>query len=186
MYRAVALAALRAEIPLADSAGLEDLARAVRIEFIAGERTVMLNGEDVTVAIRRPEVSSAASKVAAIPGVRAAMVNLQRRIAEHRSVVMEGRDIGSVVFPEAEVKIYLDASTETRVRRRAADLEAAGVEVDVEQLRREIEERDHRDRTRASSPLVRAPGATYIDSSELTPAEVEAALLKVIERNSST
>ncbi|MBZ2183496.1 MAG: (d)CMP kinase [Bryobacter sp.] len=186
MYRAVALAALRAGIPLTDIGALERLAREVRIEFVAGQRTVLLNGEDVTAAIRCPEISSAASKVAVIQGVRAAMVDLQRRIAEHQSVVMEGRDIGSVVFPDAEVKIYLDASSETRVRRRAADLEAAGLAVDLESLRREIEERDHRDRTRASSPLVRAPGAAYIDSSDLTPAEVEAALLKVIERNSST
>lgn len=186
MYRAVGLVALRAGISLTDSAALEVLAREAKIEFVAGEQTVLLNGEDVTLAIRRPEVSRAASKVAAIPGVRAAMVDLQRRIAEHRSVVMEGRDIGSVVFPDAEVKIYLDASTETRVRRRAADLEASGLAVDLELLRQEIEERDHRDRTRASSPLVRAPGATYIDSSDLTPGEVEAALLKVIERNPST
>jgi cytidylate kinase len=184
MYRAVALAALRAAIPFTDGAALETLARAASIEFIPGERTVLLNGEDVTAQIRLPEVSNAASRVAAVPGVRAAMVDLQRRIAAHSSVVMEGRDIGSVVFPEAEVKIYLDASTETRVQRRAADLAAAGLPVDIEQLRQEIEERDHRDRTRSTSPLVRAPGATYVDSSHLSPAQVEDALLKVIERNS--
>lgn len=184
MYRAVALAATRAAIPFTDETALESLARNASIEFVPGERTVLLNGEDVTTAIRHPDISSAASKVAALPGVRAAMVDLQRRIAAHTSVVMEGRDIGSVVFPDATVKVYLDASTETRVRRRAADLAAAGLPVDLDQLRREIEERDHRDRTRPTSPLVRAPGAAYIDSSHLSPAEVEDTLVQLIERNS--
>jgi cytidylate kinase len=130
--------------------------------------------------IRTPEVSQAASEVAAIAGVRRAMVELQRRIAEQSSVVMEGRDIGSVVFPKAEVKIYLDASPQVRASRRAEELAANGVPVDFDELSRQIAKRDERDRNRELSPLIQAPDAVYVDSSGIPPEEVEEKILALV------
>ena len=179
MYRAVALWALRAGIDLDDLYRLEQLARASRIEFEAGE-IVRLNGEDVTEAIREPRVSEAASKVSLSPGVRRAMREEQRRIGSLHSVVMEGRDIGTVVFPEAQVKIYLDAEPEIRAGRRAKEM---GVPVDS--VAREMEERDRRDRTRSEAPLSQAPDAEYLDSSRFSPAEVEEAILKLVRQRTS-
>jgi cytidylate kinase len=175
MYRAVALWALREHVDLGDAHRLEHLARAASIELL-GERRVRLNGEDVTGAIRDPEVSAAASKVAAIGAVRAALVAKQRSVAETASVVMEGRDIGTVVFPDARVKIFLDAQPEERARRRA------GEQPDVPPARvaAQIAERDHRDRNRTESPLVQAPDAAYLDSTGLTPGEVEEEILKIV------
>ena len=135
MYRAVALWALRAGIPLDDMHKLEQLAREARIEF-SGD-SIHLNGEDVTAAIREPAVSDAASKVSIVPGVRRALRAEQRRIAEANSVVMEGRDIGTVVFPEAQVKIYLDADPQVRAGRRARETGAR-----LDRVAREIAERD--------------------------------------------
>jgi cytidylate kinase len=185
MYRAVALWALRQGIPCDDPHRLEALAQHAKIEFQPGQSTVLLNGEDVSAAIRTPEVASAASEVAAVPAVRRAMVALQREIAASAMVVMEGRDIGTVVFPEAEVKIYLDASTDIRARRRAEELEAKQIPFDQDLLRQQIEERDSRDRNRAASPLLQAADATYLDSSALTPAEVEEAILRIIRSKTS-
>ena len=136
MFRAVALWAIRAGIDLDDLHKLEQLAREARIEF-EGDSKVLLNGEDVTAAIRDPEVSKAASKVSIAPGVRSALREEQRRIGSLHSVVMEGRDIGTVVFPDAEVKIYLDAHPETRAGRRAQETGAA-----VSEIAREMAERD--------------------------------------------
>jgi cytidylate kinase len=175
MYRAVALWALRAGIDLDDPLRLEQLARAARIEFRTGENTVLLNGEDVTAAIREPRVSDAASKVAASPGVRRAMRDEQRRIGAAQSVVMEGRDIGSVVFPDAQVKIFLDADPDVRAVRRAKETGA-----DVSHTAREIAERDERDRSRAEAPLTQAPDAEYLDTTRLAPTEVEEAILKLV------
>src|ERR1051325_5741653 len=135
MYRALALWALRAGIDLDDLHRLEQLARAARIEFPAGGASILLNGEDVTSAIREAQVSEAASKVAAAPGVRRAMREEQRRIGRLSSAVMEGRDIGTVVFPEAQVKIYLDADPEIRASRRAGEWGAAGDKVERRMLR---------------------------------------------------
>ena len=135
----------------------------------------MLNGEDVSEAIRAPEISGAASMIAAIPAVRRALVEKQRVMGASSSVVMEGRDIGTVVFPDADVKIFLDADPGERIRRRVAEMRRPADTV-VDQ----INERDERDRTRAESPLVQAPDAAYIDSTGLSPDEVEEAILKVI------
>src|SRR5689334_6996983 len=121
MYRAVALWALRLGIATSDMHRLEQLAKEAKIELHAGDARVMLNGEDVTEAIRDPRVSDAASQVSAIPAVRRALLARQREIAEQNSVVMEGRDIGSVVFPHAQVKIFLDADPHERARRRALE-----------------------------------------------------------------
>jgi cytidylate kinase len=179
MFRAVALWAMRANVDLDDLHKLEQLAREARIEFEEDAR-VMLNGEDVTVAIRDPDVSKAASKVSIAPGVRKALRDEQRRIGSLHSVVMEGRDIGTVVFPDADVKIYLDANPEIRAGRRAQETGAA-----VGEIAREMAERDQRDRTRAEAPLTQAPDAEYVDSTELTPEEVEEAILKIVRARTS-
>jgi cytidylate kinase len=176
MYRAVALWAQRQNVGVDDLHRMEQLARAASIQLEPGSSSrVLLNGEDVTEAIRAPEIGEAASAAAAIPGVRRALVEKQRAIGAAESVVMEGRDIGSVVFPDAQVKIFLDAAPEERARRRAEEI---GVE--REAIAGQLRQRDERDRGRAESPLVQAPDAVYIDSTGLTPAEVEEAILKVI------
>jgi len=178
MYRAVALWALRAGIDLEDLHRLEQLAREARIEF--ENDSVRLNGEDVTAAIRAPEVSEAASKVSIAPGVRRAMREEQRRIATDRSVVMEGRDIGTVVFPEAQVKIYLDADPAIRAGRRAREIGAS-----ADAVAREMAERDQRDRSRSEAPLTQAPDAEYLDSTGLSAEAVEQAILKIIRKRTS-
>jgi cytidylate kinase len=180
MYRAVALWARRHNVDPADMHRMEQLALAAAIELEPGNSRVRLNGEDVSDAIRAPEIAAAASEAAAIPGVRRALVEKQRAIGASSSVVMEGRDIGSVVFPQADVKIFLDADPQERVRRRVAETEGASDTV-AEQTR----QRDERDRTRAESPLVQAPDAVYIDSTGLSPDEVEEAILRVIRKKLS-
>jgi cytidylate kinase len=179
MYRAVALWALRANVALSDMHRLEQLASAAHIEF-APPDAVLLNDEDVTNAIRTPEVSQAASEVSLVPAVRRALVLKQREIGEKVSIVMEGRDIGTVVFPDATVKIFLDAIPEERATRRANE-----VALPAEIVERQIRERDQRDRGRAESPLVQAPDAVYVDSTGLSIEEVEAAVLKIIRDRTS-
>ena len=178
MYRAVALWAVRQGVDPGDMHRSEQLAIAARIELTPGR--IALNGEDVTDAIRAPEVSNGASKIAVIPGVRRAMVTKQREIGERASVVMEGRDIGTVVFPTADVKVYLDANPEERVRRRYEELKARGTPVSTEQLSAEMRERDLRDSTRADAPLSQAPDAVYLDSTGLAIDEVEEAILRIV------
>ncbi|MES1257731.1 MAG: (d)CMP kinase [Acidobacteriota bacterium] len=175
MYRSVALWALRQNVRPDDAFRLEQLAIAADIELLAQAR-VQLNGQDVTEAIRTPEVSAAASKIAAVAGVRAALVEKQRRIAERQSVVMEGRDIGTVVFPDARVKIFLDADQGERVRRRSDQQP----DVPAARLSAELAERDARDRGRAESPLIQAPDAAYLNSTGLTADEVEEAILRIV------
>jgi len=178
MYRAVALWALRQNIDPGDMHRMEQLALAADIELFPGR--IQLNGEDVTDEIRRPDVSTGASKVAVIPGVRRAMVAKQRAIGERTSIVMEGRDIGTVVFPDADVKIFLDAQPRERVRRRLLEVQAKGEQVSEETLSEQMKERDRRDTSRADSPLSQAPDAVYLDSTELTIEEVEEAILKIV------
>ncbi len=185
MYRAVALWAMRQGMAMDDPQKLESLAQHAHIEFVARERTVLLNGEDVSEAIRQPGVSEAASQVAAMPGVRRAMVEMQRQIATEASVVMEGRDIGSVVFPDAAVKIFLDAKPDVRAERRAEEMMARGIEFDREELRQQIIDRDSRDRNRAASPLLQAEDAVYLDSSTLSEAEVEEEILRIVRERTS-
>lgn len=178
MYRAVALWALRQNVAWDDMHRAEQLAIAAEIELSPGR--IRLNGEDVTDAIRAPEVSNGASKVAVIPGVRRAMVAKQREMGERASVVMEGRDIGTVVFPDAEVKIYLDANPDERFRRRLRDVRAQGAEIAEGQLAAEMKERDRRDSTRSDAPLSQAPDAVYLDSTPLTLDEVEEKILSIV------
>lgn len=178
MYRSVACWALRLGLDLDDMLKLEALAKETHVEFAEGK--VWLNGEDVTAAIREPRVSEAASKVAAYPGVRRAMREEQRRIGAESSAVMEGRDIGTVVFPDARVKVFLDASADARAGRRAAELGA-----DVTQVAREMAGRDARDRGRAEAPLMQAPDAEYVDTTGMTLEEVEEAVLKIVRKRTS-
>jgi cytidylate kinase len=178
MYRAVALWAHRQGVDFSDMHRAEQLALAAQIELAPGR--IALNGEDVTDAIRTPEMSNGASKISAISGVRRAMVAKQREIGALTSVVMEGRDIGTVVFPQADVKVFLDASPAERVRRRYAELAAKGQIISEEQLANEMRERDLRDSTRADAPLTQAPDAVYFDSSGMTIEEVEEAMLKIV------
>lgn len=178
MYRAVALWALRLNMDLDDLHRLEQLAKEARIE-LPGDR-VLLNGEDVTAEIRDPKVSEAASRVAAKPGVRRAMREEQRRIGSAGPSVMEGRDIGTVVFPDAKVKIFLDAQPEARAQRRAAELGAA-----IEEVARELDARDQRDRNRAEAPLTQAPDAEYLDTTHLSLTQVEEAVLKLVRERTS-
>jgi cytidylate kinase len=159
---------------------LEQLATAAHIEFAPGGSAVFLNEEDVTSAIRTPEVSQAASEVSLVPAVRRALVKKQREIGDQVSIVMEGRDIGTVVFPEATVKIFLDAVPGERATRRATE-----VSLPAEIVEQQIRERDQRDRGRAESPLVQAPDAVYVDTTGLSIDEVEAAILKIIRDRTS-
>lgn len=186
MYRAVALWAARRGMDVGDLLAMEQLAIAAQIGLRSDPLSVTLNGEDVTDAIRAPEVSQAASKVSAIGGVRRALVDKQRAMAESSSVVMEGRDIGTVVFPDADVKIYLDADPEIRAARRFKDLEEKRAarqpknDPSKNEVLRELNERDNRDRTRIESPLMQAPDAVYVDSSRKSIEEVEELLLKLV------
>jgi cytidylate kinase len=175
MYRAVALWALRQKLDPSDMHRMEQLARAAGIALEGDGARVLLDGEDITEAIRAQEVSNAASLVATIPGVRRALVEKQRAIGAENNVVMEGRDIGSVVFPNADLKIFLDADAQERARRRAVEVNG-----DHDVISRQIRERDERDRTRAEAPLTQAPDAVYVDSTGLSIEEVEETLLRLV------
>jgi CMP/dCMP kinase len=179
IYRAVALWAIRLGVDLKDMHRLERLAKEAKIELAADGR-VPLNGEDVTEAIRDPQVSEAASKVSTVPGVRRALLPVQRSMAQRSSVVMEGRDIGSVVFPDAQVKIFLDADPHERARRRALELVKQGQESDFDAVSGELKERDDRDRRRSESPLVQAPDAELVDTTGLSLEQVEQAVLRLV------
>ena len=185
MYRAVALWALRIGANLSDMHKLEQLAKAAKIELTPGSGQVFLNGEDVTEAIREARVSDAASQISMVPGVRRALLALQRTMAEQNSVVMEGRDIGSVVFPKAQVKIFLDAEANERARRRTLELERDGLAADVQSVANQITERDNRDRKRKEAPLVQAPDAELIDTTGLSLDQVEEIVLKLIRARTS-
>jgi cytidylate kinase len=184
MYRSVAWAATQRGAPLADEAAVSALARIVEIEFVpgpAGQR-VLVDGVDVTDPIRRPEMSEASSIVSAYPAVREAMVALQRRMGEAADVVMEGRDIGTVVFPEAQVKVYLDASLDERAGRRFRELQERGELVTYDSVRRSLEERDRRDSTRAHSPLRVASGAIVVNSTGRTVIDVVEEIVRRMDR----
>lgn len=178
MYRAVALWAMRQNADPSDVHRVEQLALAADIQLPAPQ--VLLNGEDVTAAIRTAEVGKQASIVAAIPAVRRAMVQKQRALAALTSVIMEGRDIGTVVFPGADVKIFLDAASTVRITRRLRDFRDQGETVPPETIASQIHERDHRDRSRAEAPLTQAPDAIYIDSTGLSLDRVEEEILKIV------
>lgn len=185
MYRAIALWALRTSTGLDDMHRLEQLAAHARIEFGLTNGHILLNGEDVTDEIRSAEVSAAASRVSAVPGVRRALLGVQRQIAEVASVVMEGRDIGTVVFPNAHVKIFVDADPKERARRRTLEYEERGQRAEAASIAAELAERDHRDRTRSEAPLVQAPDAEFVDTTHHTIDEVEEIILRLVRERIS-
>lgn len=171
MYRAFALKALRVDVPLDDPNALQRLAAETDIQLESGENEnrVLLDGEDVTGQIRNQTVTDAASRVSIFPAVRASMVKRQQEMATKGGVVMEGRDIGTVVFPDAEVKIFLDAAPEVRGMRRYDQIGQKGQEsAPPEEVIRDLRARDERDRNRADSPLKPAPDAFLLDSTNLT------------------
>jgi cytidylate kinase len=173
MYRALALKAIRRGVSLSDAAALETLARATHIDLERGAdgQRVLLDDEDVTQAIRTAEVSQAASHVALVPSVRQVLVDEQRRAGDRGGVVMEGRDIGTVVFPHAELKIFLDASVEVRAERRWREHQQKGDGLTLAQVVEEVRERDLRDRSRVASPLLRAADAVLVDNTAMDAVE---------------
>jgi len=183
MYRAVAWKALQAGVPLDSAERLEALAQSVRIDLARddGGLRVRVDGADVTEAIRSPEVAQAASQVAVVPGVRKVLVEQQQRMGQAGGVVMEGRDIGTVVFPHAQLKIFLDASPEVRAERRRLEYLGKGQPVDPAAMLDQVRERDRRDREREASPLKCAPDAVVVDNTAMG-AEETARLIAFLAR----
>jgi cytidylate kinase len=179
MYRAVAWKARAERLPLDDEAAVAALA--ARAALVVEGGVVSIDGHDVTRAIRTPEIDRAAAAVARLPRVRSILVQRQRDAARHGGVVMEGRDIGTVVFPDADVKIYLDASAEERARRRAADPAHSGGTAGQAAVAEAIEARDRSDTTRAASPLTLAPDAVRIDTTDLSIQEVVDRVMGIVK-----
>ena len=181
LYRAVGVSVLRRGLDTTDAKAVAGVLNEIKIElkFIDGVQHVFLNGEDVSTAIRLPEASMAASNVSAIPAVRAFLFDLQKSIAAKNNCIMDGRDIGTVVLPDAQLKIFLTASAEVRAKRRYAELVEKGTPVDYDALLEEIKLRDHNDSTRAIAPLKPADDAVLVDSSDMTIAEVCEAIEKL-------
>ena len=169
LYRLTAYASLKAELDLADESAIEAVAQALAPEFKGGR--ILLGDEDVTDKIRLEAVGVAASKVAALPRVREQLVELQKRCRVAPGLVADGRDMGSVIFPDATLKVFLTASAQARAERRFNQLKEKGITANITTLTRDLEERDRRDMERAGSPLAPAEGAKILDSSNLTVEE---------------
>ncbi|CUU23522.1 (d)CMP kinase [Duffyella gerundensis] len=174
IYRVLALAALHHQVDIESEEALVPIAAHLDVRFVStdGELAVILEGENVTSEIRTQEVSNAASKVAAFPRVREALLRRQRAFRDRPGLIADGRDMGTVVFPDAPVKIFLDASPEERARRRMLQLQQSGIDVNFERLLSEIKERDDRDRNRSVAPLVPAADALVLDSTSMPIEEV--------------
>ncbi len=185
MYRTVALAAKRAGVSLKDEDALTSLAGSLSIELIPspGGVRVLLDGEDISQAIRTPEIDRLSSLVAQVEGVRQALTAKQRAFGAEGGVVAEGRDMGSVVFPDADLKFFITASPEVRAKRRFEELKQKGLEADFEKILAEIIERDKRDQERKVAPLVIPEGAIVIDTSHLNAKEVLDLVLQKIKEN---
>ncbi|MCX7838342.1 MAG: (d)CMP kinase [Anaerolineae bacterium] len=186
MYRAVTCVALARAIPIADEAAVTALAEQVQIDFLkptlndGRQFTILADGQDITWQIRSREVDAYVSPVSAYAGVRRALTAQQRRIGLRGNVVMVGRDIGTVVLPEADLKIYLDATEEERARRRHRERLARGEQVEYEAVRQEIRRRDEIDSSRAVAPLKQANDAVYLDSTNLSVPEVIARVMQLV------
>lgn len=180
MYRAVGWRAIQLGVALDDEGGVAAVAEAATFDLSGGR--VVIDGSDVTVAIRTPEIDRAASAVARLPRVRRALVARQRALAAAGAIVMEGRDIGTVVLPDADVKIYLDATAEERARRRATDPAHTGQRTGFDRVSVEMRARDELDRTRAASPLVKADDAILLDTTGVTVGDVVRRALEIVER----
>ena len=183
IYRTIGCAAARLGIDPGDQAAVVAMLPALSISLTYGEdglQHMALNGEDVTAEIRLPEMSRYASQVSAYPEVRAYLLEMQRQLAREHSVIMDGRDIGTVVLPDAEVKVFLTASAEERARRRMLELQQRGTPESYEDILRAIEERDWNDTHRSAAPLRQAEDAVVLDTTDLDFAQSEAALLGII------
>ncbi|MBS7329252.1 MAG: (d)CMP kinase [Lachnospiraceae bacterium] len=183
MYRAMALFMIKQGIDPSDAPSIEEACKIadISIEYRDGEQVVLLNGENVNAYLRTEEVGNMASVTSVNAKVREKLVELQQKLAKTKDVVMDGRDIGTVVLPNAEVKVYLTASSLVRAQRRALELEAKGESADLSKIEADIIERDNRDMTRAISPLKQAEDATLIDSSYMTIDEVVEAILNLVK-----
>lgn len=183
LYRTIGLNALRKGIDTKDAAAVTGTLADVQVSlrFADGEQRVFLGEEDVSAAIRTPEASMAASNVSAIPAVRAHLFSLQQRIAAENNCLMDGRDIGTVVLPDADVKIFLTASAETRAHRRCKELAEKGMPAPYDEVLRDMVERDYNDSHRAVAPLKQAQDAVLLDTSALTFDESFNAVVKIIK-----
>lgn len=193
LYRTVALAAQRAGIPWDAPGPLAELARQLvkeRAVELGNQKSsgfaVKLRGEDVSLAIRKPDVSQGASQVSAVPAVREALLDMQRQAGAGGGAVLEGRDIGTVVFPEAEAKFFLTASVDVRAKRRYDELVARGASPELAEVKREVAERDLRDSTRPIAPLKRADDARVIDSSTMSIEQVVARIVAHVREVEAT
>ena len=185
MYRVVTLAVLRNNISLDDYEAIEKLVQTIEIGFSMqdGKQSVFMNGEDVTDEIRSVEVTRNVSAVSALKEVRTRLVHLQQEIAENHSIIMDGRDIGTVVLPQAEIKIFLVASVEERARRRFIENQEKGIEMSYEELVEDIRRRDHIDSTRKESPLRKAEDAIEVDTTKMTIEDVVKVVTALIQKN---
>ena len=183
MYRAMALHLLKNEVPMEDADAIAKSCQdaSISIRYENGEQQVILNGENVTALLRAEEVGNMASVSSANPSVRKKLVSLQQELASSADVVMDGRDIGTVVLPDANVKIYLTASSRTRAMRRYQELQQKGETCELDAIEADIKERDYRDMHREISPLCQAEDAVLVDSSEMTIQEVCDAIITVYE-----
>ncbi len=181
LYRALAVFLVDEGVSPEDTEKVKEAVKSVKVSiaYENGEQQVLVNGKNVTDRLRAESVGNMASTISAIPAVRAALLDLQRDLAKAHNVLMDGRDIGTNVLPDAELKIYLTASVETRAERRYRDLQEKGVEKPLSEIKKEIEERDHRDMTRAIAPLKQAEDAVYLDTSHMNIDEVVEAIRKL-------
>ena len=184
MYRAVAFRAKQRGLCLEDEESLSQLASSLQVTFLTinGELRVLCDAEDITEAIRSPDMSSLASDISKREGVRSALVRLQREMGRAGGVILEGRDIGTVVFPDADAKFYLDADAEERARRRYEELVQKGVKITFQETLEDVIRRDRSDMTRAISPLRKAKDAVVIDSTHLSVEEVVEKMIQVIRQ----
>lgn len=181
MYRAMALYLLRQKVSKENTSEIGTTCQNadITIEYQDGVQIVLLNGENVNEFLRTEEVGNMASVSSAVPEVRQKLLNLQRKLAATMSVVMDGRDIGTTILPDAEVKIYLTASSLTRARRRYLELQEKGIDCNIEEIQKDIEERDERDMNRTVSPLKQAEDAVLVDSSDMTIEQVVSHILEI-------
>jgi cytidylate kinase len=183
IYRSLAVAVRRSGTPIENADAIARLAGSLDLRFPSGDPPrILLNGEDIADEIPTETCGNIASRIAAYGPVRSALLDKQREFRRHPGLVADGRDMGTVVFPEAPFKVFLTASAEIRALRRYKQLRQQGVHVNLERLTKEIEERDRRDRERAEAPLIRAEGAVLIDSSELTVDQVIETILDIVRK----
>ena len=186
LYRAVALCAIQKNIEPDDSQRVSEMLSEIKVQLAFNyrfEKVVLLDGRDVSSRIRTPEVSMAASKISALPQVRAYLLDLQRDIAKENNVIMDGRDIGTVVLPDARVKIFLTASPQVRAERRYKELAEKGANVSFDEVLRDVNERDYNDSHRKTAPLKPAEGCVIVDTTELDFEQSVDKIISVIKEN---